>query len=155
MRRGGASIIAAALVLSACSSATGTIIRYPAYTYGCCVEITSVTIWHAGDHVTLHWTSRPISTTDSTPYSVTLRLTLTGPFSTVDQLKSAMSKSSKPAGVRTVEAPALDVTDFTGGSPASELALPADLPPGYYNLDALTATGGSSEGGGAIIQISP
>lgn len=149
-------MIAAALVLTSCSpSSSVSTISYPAYTYNCCAEITAITIWQPGQHLTLHWTSQLTKTTNATPYTVTLRLTLTGPFNTVDQLKTAMSKSSKPVGVRAIEAPALTVTDFTGGSPASELDLPADLPPGYYNLDAVSASGGSSAGGGAIIQISP
>lgn len=156
MLRGGASIIAAAFVLTSCSpSSSVSTVSYPAYTYTCCAEITAITIWQPGQHVTLHWTSQLTKTTDVTPHAISLRLTLTGPFGTVAQLKTAISSGSRPAGVRSISAPDLSVTDFTGGTPASELDLPANLPPGYYNLDTVTASGGSSAGGGAIIQIAP
>ena len=156
MKGGGLSIIASAFLLAACSpSSSVNAITYPAYSYACCTEITAITIWQPGQHVTLHWMAQPSKTTDVTPHAVVLSLTLTGPFSTVDQLKSAMTGGSKPPGVRTISAPDVRVTQFTGGTPASELDLPASLPPGYYNLDTVTASGGSSAGGGAIIQIAP
>ena len=156
MLRGGASIIAAAaFVLTSCSSSSSvSTLSYPAYTYTCCAEITAITIWQPGQHLTLHWASQLTKTTDVTPHAVVLRLTLTGPFNTVDQLKTDINTGTRPPGVRSIKAPDLSVTDFTGGTPASELDLPADLQPGYYNLDTLTASGGSSAGGGAVIEIS-
>jgi hypothetical protein len=150
-------LCALAAILTACTAvASKNAIRYSAYTYSCCVEVSaSEVIWHPGQRLTLHWTAQPTTTTNASPSAVVLGLTLTGPFSTVDQLKAAISRGTKPAGVRTIDAPAVTVTDQTGGSPASELDLPSDLPAGYYNLGARTASGRSSAGGGAIIQILP
>jgi hypothetical protein len=148
---------AATILLTACAAAASTnTVRYPAYTYSCCTEVSaSEIVWHPGQHLSLHWQPQPTTTNEATPYAVVLTLTLTGPFTTVEQLKTAMSQNRKPSGVRTVAAPVVTVTDQTGGSPASELDLPPDLPGGYYNLSTGIASGGSSAGGGAVIQILP
>ena len=143
-------------MLAACSSAApNNSVRYQSYTYNCCVELSATEVWHPGQHLTLHWTAQTTTTSDATAHPVVLKLTLTGPFATIDQLKTAISQNTKPIGVRTIDAPAVTVTDQTGGSPAGELDLPSDLPVGFYNLGTQTASGGFSAGGGAIIQILP
>src|ERR1700675_552652 len=129
--------IAGGVVLSAC---TGPPQQNPAFTYsvhsyGCCAENTENTTRHAGQHLTLHWQpATPGSTTDASPHQILLSASLTGPFATVVALKQAISQGSKPAGVRTISAAPVSVTDRDAVTPASQLDLPADLPPGYYNL---------------------
>jgi hypothetical protein len=152
----GPGLAIAAILLTACTAASTNTVRYPAYTYSCCIEVNaSEIVWHPGQHLTLHWKPQPTTTNEATPYAVVLTLTLTGPFTTVDQLKTTISQNSKPSGVRTIAAPVVTVTDQTGGSPASELDLPPDLPAGYYNLGTGIASGGSSAEAGAVIQILP
>lgn len=149
-------LIAVALLLAACSpSQSDNGVRYQTYRYSCCAEIgQATTTFHSGQHVTLHWRSQPGQlTSDSTAHAVSLNITVTGPFGTVNQLKQAISAGSTPAGVRSIKVSSPPITDRTGGSPATELDLPADLAPGYYNLGSQEASGGGSSGGATIVVI--
>src|ERR1700737_2337279 len=128
---------------------------YPTNSYSCCAENTGNNSWHAGQAITLHWVLHQGTTTDANTHQIVLSVSLTGPFASVDALKQATSQGTKPAGVRTITAAPISTTDRTIGEPASLLDLPADLPPGYYNLDAKAATGGGSAGGGAVIVVGP
>jgi hypothetical protein len=128
---------------------------YTTYSYGCCAESTGSTSWHAGQHVTLHWRAQMGQTTDTITHPTVLSVSLTGPFPNVDALKKATSQGSKPAGVRTINAAPISTTDRTIGEPVSELDLPADLAPGYYNLETRSSSNGSSSGGGAVVIIGP
>ena len=151
----GVLIPMASLAMSGCASATANTVTYRAYTYACCTELTAITVWHPGQQLTLHWTPIASTTTEASPTTVVLQLTLTGPFNTVDQLKTATAANEKPRGVRTIKAAPVTVTDQAGGTPVSELDLPTDLPSGYYNLDAETASGNVSAGGGVVVQVAP
>ena len=147
--------VAACLLLAACSSAPVTSGEsYQTYAYNCCAEISEITVWHPGEHLTLHWQSQANGTTTvSTPQTVKLRLTLTGPFSTVDALKTAITSHRIPTGVRSIDAETPAVSDRTGGTPASELNLPADLAPGYYNLEQSESIGANSVSGGVVVAV--
>jgi hypothetical protein len=141
------------LVLSACGQQPAI---YGAHSYNCCAENTGNLTWHAGQSVALHWQpTPPVQTTDPNPHQIVLSVSLTGPFASVDTLKQATSQGTKPAGVRTVSAAPVSVDDRTVLSPMSQLTLPADLPPGYYNLATQAAEAGGSAGGGAIVIVVP
>jgi hypothetical protein len=140
------------LLLSACGEQPAI---YGAHSYNCCTENTGNLTWHAGQRVTLHWQPTPPGrTTDPNPRQIVLSVSLTGPFATVDALKQATSQGLTPAGVRTVHAASVSVDDRIVVSPVSQLDLPADLPPGYYNLASQAAESGGSAGGGAIVVVS-
>jgi hypothetical protein len=142
-----------ALLASACSEQPAV---YSAHSYSCCIEIAANTTWHAGQSVALHWQPTPPErTTDANPHLIALSVSLTGPFANVDALKQATSHDSKPAGVRTVNAAPISVNDRTVLSPISELDLPTDLPPGYYNLATRAAEASQAWGGGAVIIVVP
>jgi len=127
---------------------------YAAHSYNCCTENTGNLTWHAGQSVALHWQTTPAAmTTDSNKHTIVLSVSLTGPFATVDALKQPTSPGSKPPGVRTVNAAPVSVDDRTFLTPMSQLDLPADLPPGYYNLATQVAQGTRSAGGGAIVIV--
>jgi hypothetical protein len=148
--------LACGLIISACSGQANSGITYATYTYGCCSENTGNMTWHAGQHVTLHWEAKTgTMTADATTHQIVLSAVLTGPFTTVDALKQATSQGQNRAGVRTISAAPVTVNDRTVATPASDLQLPSDLPPGYYNLDTRTAEGGQSAGGGAIVVVAP
>jgi hypothetical protein len=145
--------MAGGLVLSACAEQPAI---YGAHSYMCCAETGGTTWWHAGQRVTLHWQPTPPGrTTDPNPHPIVLSMSLTGPFANVDALKQAISQGSKPSGVRTVTAAPVSASDRIVEEPASQLDLPADLPPGYYNLATQAATAGGSAGGGAIVIVVP
>ena len=141
------------VVLSGCGEQPAI---YGAHSYNCCIENTGNLTWHAGQSLTLHWQSTPpVRTTDPNPHQIVLSLSLTGPFGSVDVLKQATSQGSKPAGVRTVSAAPVSVDDRIVLSPVSQLDLPADLPPGYYNLATQAGNAGGSAVGGAIVIVVP
>lgn len=141
------------LVLSGCGEQPA---MYGTHSYSCCTENTGNLTWHAGQRLALHWQPTPPGlTTDASPHQIVLSVSLTGPFASVDVLKQATSQRSKPAGVRTVSAAPVSVDDRIVVSPVSQLDLPADLPPGYYNLATQAAEAGGSAGGGAIVIVVP
>jgi len=147
----GTIIMVIGLVLSACGEQSAI---YGAHSYNCCTENTGNLTWHAGQSVALHWQpTPPVRTTDPNPHQIVLSVSLTGPFASVDALKQATSQGTKPAGVRTVSAAPISVDDRTVLSPMSQLALPADLPSGYYSLATQAAEAGGSAGGGAIVIV--
>jgi hypothetical protein len=147
--------VAGGLVLSACSSQPATSgVIYGSHSYTCCVENVGILSWHAGQHVTLHWQpTPPVTTTDPNPHQIVLSISLTGPFPSVDALKQATSQGVRPPGVTTINAAPVKVNDRDVVAPASELDLPADLAPGYYNLAQTAAEGSQSAGGGAIVTV--
>jgi hypothetical protein len=148
--------VVGALLLSACSAQPSSGVTYAVYRYGCCAEIGGNDSWHPGQHLTLHWQQQAAgATSDATPHQMVLSASLTGPFASVDALKQDTSQGTKPAGARTISAVPLTLNDRTGAEPTSQLDLPADLAPGYYNLATGGSSGGQSWGGGAIIIVGP
>jgi hypothetical protein len=149
-------LIALVVLLAACSpSQPDTGVRYQTYSYSCCAEIGGATAtWHPGQRITLHWLAQPGSlTSESAAHAVTLQITLTGPFANVNQLKQAISSGSTQPGVRSIKASAPPLNDRSGGPATTELDLPADLAPGYYNLGYLQRIEGSSDEGATIVMI--
>src|SRR5207302_9539351 len=128
--------MACGLLLSACvAQPANPDAIYGAHSYFCCVEETTILSWHAGQHLTLHWQpTPPTRTTDPSAHQIVLSLTLTGPFPNVDALKQATSQGVRPAGVTTITAAPIKGNDRDVVAPVSELDLPSDLAPGYYNL---------------------
>ena len=151
--RTGILVIVIGLLLSGCGQQPA---FYAAHSYSCCTENTGNLTWHAGQSVTLHWQSTPGGmTTDDNRHQIVLSVSLTGPFASIDALKQATTQGLKPAGVRTVDAPSVSADDRTFSVPISQLDLPADLPPGYYNLATKSTEAGGSAGGGAIVIVAP
>jgi hypothetical protein len=147
---------AAALLLGACASqpSASSPAIYPIHSYRCCSDFDPQVAWHAGQHVTLHW--EPVAgapTADNHSHQVTLRLTLTGPFPSVDALKQGINQGHTPAGVRSIDAAALSASDRSVDTPVSELDLPPNLAPGYYNLASSAGIGGNTAGGSGIVII--
>jgi hypothetical protein len=139
------------LVVSACAEQPKI---YGSHSYQCCVEIGPSTTWHAGENVALHWQPTPPGrTTDATPQQIVLSVSLTGPFASVDALKQATSQGVKPTGVRSINAPPVSVNDRRVVFPISDLDLPADLLPGYYNLATNASVASQSWGGSAVVRV--
>src|SRR2546421_7841062 len=148
--------LAAVIVLAGCGSpAPANGVTYASYTYYCCAEIgASMLSWHAGQQVALHWQAQAgPPTADNTSHTLSLRIRITGPFKSVDALKQAISRGQNAPGVRVIDAKTLARSDRTPGVATSELDLPADLPPGYYNLEQTVSSGGNSMDGGAIVMV--
>lgn len=149
-------LFAVSLALSSCFPYADEVRIYAEHSYMCCVESLGTHWWYAGQNITLHWgPTPPARTTDPTRHPIVLTLSLTGPFANVDTLKQATSQGTNPAGVRTISAAPVTANDRLVESPASQLYLPADLPPGFYNVAWQAAEGGNSLGGDGIIKVIP
>jgi hypothetical protein len=148
--------VMAGLMLAACTG-TGSPNRfYAAHSYSCCAELGANTTWHRGQQLALHWTAEPQGmTADDTRHQIVLKLSLTGPFPSVDALKQAISQGSHPAGVKTIASQPVTVNDRTFDTPVSTLDLPPDLAPGYYNLGTESARAGLTVAGSAVVIIAP
>jgi hypothetical protein len=145
-------VVVIGLAASACAERPPAI--YGSHSYQCCVEISANTTWHAGDKVALRWQPTPPGrTTDANPKQIILSVSLTGPFASVEALKQATSQGLKPAVVRTINAAPLSVNDRVVVSAISQLDLPADLPPGYYNLATNASVASQSWGGSAVVMV--
>lgn len=139
------------LVVSACAEQPAI---YGSHSYQCCIEIGPNTTWHAGEEVSLHWQPTPPGrTTEANPQQIVLSVSLTGPFASVDALKKETSQGLKPAGVRSINATPVSVNDRRVVSPISQLDLPADLLPGYYNLATSASVASQSWGGSAVVVV--
>jgi hypothetical protein len=146
-----------ALLIPACSAqpATSDAI-YGRHSYACCSDNTGTLSWHAGQHLTLHWQPTPPErTTDPNPHQIVLSVSLIGPFPSVDALKQAADQGARPAGTTITTAAPITVNDRDVVAPASELNLPSDLAPGYYNLETQSASGSYSSRGGTVVHVIP
>jgi hypothetical protein len=84
----------------------------------------------------------------SKPAVIKLTLQLRGPYGSITALKTS---NAAP-----VVAQASHTVADSSVPPISILALPADLPPGFYNLVQKTDWGGGNSAGGAsVVRIGP
>lgn len=150
-------VLLVGLACSACAAQPANSgVSYATYTYSCCSEFSPNLTWHVGQQVTLHWQAQSAGTTsDATAHRIALQVVLTGPFQSVDALKQLISTSSSPAGARIVKASPVWVTDRIGGTAVSQLDLPSDLAPGYYNLETRASSAGNSFSAGTVVVVVP
>jgi hypothetical protein len=136
--------------LCGCSPAgPGSSVGYQRYVYTCCAGDGPQATWHPGDTVTVRWIVQPAEVTaDSTGQRITLTAVLTGPYKSVAELKSGA-----PASL-TLRATPIVTTDRTNGSPVSSIALPPNIPTGFYNVADDVGYANGHAGGAAIVQVS-
>ena len=141
------------MLLAACStSSSGQVAQtYAVYQFTCCLGSDVQQTWHPGSTVQLHWIATLSGQTTSTkPIPLKLSVQIAGAYSDVATLKQ------QGAPARTVVAPAIAIDDRTSTPPVSTIALPADLPPGLYNLTFKVDFGrGNSMSAASIVQVGP
>ena len=86
---------------------------------------------------------------------VTLSAVLTGPYKDAAALKAAESKGQQLRGPRPVTAAAPKMRIFRNPprSTVSVISIPADAPPGMYDLLTEISSGGGSVTGASIVKI--
>jgi hypothetical protein len=123
------------------------------YSYTCCNASVMNTIYHPGSVITIHWI-RTVGTSSSAPVtSVALSLSLTGPFRTVNLLKTESVGAHARLGRTNAHAHRIVLLDTAADNPISILRIPSDAGTGYYNLTTSTATKSLSESGSGIIRV--
>jgi hypothetical protein len=139
----------AAVLLSACSSASPTnAVGYEHFRFTCCVTSDLQQAWHPGQELTVRWIAESAGmTSDATGHPITLTAVLTGPYASVAVLKAGGPHT------RTLAASPIPVTDRTSGNPVSSIALPLDLPVGWYNLAFTIKSAGGNVGSATVIQV--
>ena len=160
MRQRGNVLAAVVVVLgfgflvAGCSrQAPAPAVGYASYQYSCC-QPGLPTVAYPGQVIALRWTSTAqLPTASTATTAVILSASVTGPFPDVAALKAAMSADIPPAPI--VTAADVHTTDRVGGTPNSSLQLPAEAPPGFYDVRTTAASGGAAFSGGGILQVAP
>jgi hypothetical protein len=140
--------LGAAALASGCGAASVPAVTYAQYTVTCCQSSDVNQLYHPGEALVVHWIVSPSTATASdAATTLTLSATLQGPYASVTTLKSG-----GPAAY-TLHAAAVTTTDRSPTAPTSVIQLPADLPPGYYNLVERVAQPDSTAGGASVVQV--
>jgi hypothetical protein len=127
--------------------------RTPRYDYGCCQATLVNTVYHPGDRIALHWIRRALSPSTRPPVTMTLSVTVTGPYVSVMTLKLSATKRIHTTARFTLKAPAIKVFDTIAARPVSVVRLPASATAGYYNLATKVSTTNFGVGAATIIRV--
>jgi hypothetical protein len=140
--------LSAGTLMTGCGMLGPSPVTYTIYGLTCCAKADVEQVWQPGKEVDLHWIVESSTTTTVNPnHNVVITATLMGPYSDIPTLKRAIGAT------RTVQGTVIEMDDrVPPPDPAvSIFLLPADLPPGYYNLAFNTDFGGGNSAGGASI----
>ena len=117
----------------------------------CCTKADINQLWQPGSTVELHWIVESASRTTVNPtHKAIATAVLMSPYSDATTLKQASGAT------HAVQGSVIAIDDRTPPSttPVTTFLLPADLPPGYYNLNLKWDFGdGSSAGGSSIVRV--
>jgi len=121
--------------------------------YTCCSASVVATSWHPGQQLPVAWTRVGKVPPGQSIQPVTLSAVMTGPFSSAAALKAAITRGS--GGSITASAPTITISQNPPRTPVSVITIPADAPPGFYNLEFTLAfgLGGGSDSGASIITV--
>jgi hypothetical protein len=143
----------AGVSLAACAGPTT--VHNTGVSYTCCSNSVVATTWHPGQQMPVVWTR-----TDTVPAGhgfepVTLSAVLTGPYRDAAALKAAVTKGqlNRRAGPVTAAAPRMRISRTPPRSPVSIITIPADAPPGMYNLQTSESSGGGTVTGESIVSV--
>jgi hypothetical protein len=138
-------------LLSACGSPSYQAVTYTGYYLTCCTEADIDHVWQPDTTVELHWIVGSATRTTVNPsHKALASAVLIGPYPDVANLKLATGAT------HAVQGSVVPIDDRTRPSPApvTIFLLPADLPPGYYQLNTKWDFGdGSSAGGSSIVRV--
>jgi hypothetical protein len=145
------ALLLSATLVTACGLPGANAVTYTAYQLTCCTKADVDRLWQPGTTVELHWIVETASRTTINPtHKVVIAAVLMGPYSDVTALKQAISATHAVQG-------SIITMDDRTPPPAAQvttLLLPADLPPGYYNLNLKwDFGGGSTAGAGSVVRV--
>ena len=130
------------------------------YTLTCCAQADINRPWQPGTTVDLHWTvesesesgasvfDRVFDKFENPSHKVFIRAFLSGPYSDLAGLKQIIRTCPCAAGDRSVNGSVIAMDDRTRPTttPVTIFVLPADLPPGYYDLTLIWQDGNGGTG---------
>jgi hypothetical protein len=129
------------------------------YSLTCCTQADINRPWQPGTTVDLHWTvesqsganllDRVFDKFENPTHKVFVTAFLSGPYSDLAGLKQIIRTCPCPAGDHSVQGSVIAMDDRTRPptTPVTTFVLPADLPPGYYDLTLIweDANGGTGD----------
>jgi hypothetical protein len=138
-------------LLTGCMLPGSKAVTYTGYFLTCCTQADINQLWQPGSTVELHWIVESASRTTVNPtHKAIVTAVLMGPYSDVTTLKQASGATHAVQG----SVIAMDDRTPPSTTPVTTFLLPADLPPGYYNLNLKWDFGdGSSAGSGSIVRV--
>jgi hypothetical protein len=140
-------LVLVVLVAAACGGGAPAPTPAAATSYTCCLRDDVDRVWQPGETLTLHWTAKP-GTGSGASHVVRLTATLTGPYADVGALKRG------GAAARRLQNTVTTTDERTETAPVNSIVLPADLPPGLYNLATEIDYGdGNRTGGASIVRV--
>ena len=139
------------LALTACAGSVNPPTTYTAYQLTCCTHADIESPWQPGTTVDLHLISTTSEVTTVKPsHRVRITAKVSGPFKDAATLKQGGKASAEVSGSPVVFDDRVDPSSAA----VIQFSLPADLPPGLYNLDMSWDFGdGSSASSGSIVQV--
>ncbi|MEO3775204.1 hypothetical protein [Micromonospora sp. B9E7] len=143
-------------VLSGCGPEPSTTTASLPTTYTCCDSKDVDTIYQPGQHVAVHWNVEMGTDPAAKPPQVELAARLTGPYSSVGDLKNASRGGTQPApGETTFEAPPVRPSGAADERPVSVISIGTDAQPGYYNLVTSVRQDGGTVSGASVVRVAP
>src|SRR5215469_70178 len=142
-----AALITGCLLAGAIATGcTGPTVHGTGVSYTCCSDTVVETTWHPGQQLPVVWTRTTTVPAGEGFQPVTLSAVLTGPFRDATALKAAMTKGQldRGAGPVTAAAQQIQISRNPPRSPVSVITIPANAPPGMYNLQIRVSSGGGS-----------
>jgi hypothetical protein len=125
----------------------------PAYSYTCCSASVMNTIYHPGSVITVHWIRSTTTSNQAPPATIKLSLRLSGPYRTVNLLKTDSLGAHPRLGRTNSSARDIDVLNTAADHPISILRIPADAGTGYYNLTMTTGSNSLTVSGSGVIRV--
>jgi len=148
-----AACLIAGVSVAACAGPTT--VRGTGVWYTCCSDSVVTTTWHPGQQLPVAWTRTATVPTGHGFEPVSLSAVLTGPYKDAAALKAAESKGQLLRGPRpiTAAAPRMLISRNPPRSPVSVITIPADAPPGMYDLLTGISSGGGSVTGASVVTV--
>ncbi|MFR9780613.1 hypothetical protein ACL02O_31775 [Micromonospora sp. MS34] len=143
-------------LLTACGAEPSAAMAVAPVTYTCCEARDIDRLYQPGETLTVHWTVVPPAEPGGTRPQVQLTARLTGPFTTVADLKAAAEGNRSTSGSVTFTAAPVRPSGTPDERPVSTIVIGPDALPGYYNLvTALVGDDNTASGGASIVRIVP
>ncbi|MDG4795758.1 hypothetical protein [Micromonospora sp. WMMD1082] len=139
--------------LAACVIAPTESVAPPSVTYTCCTDEDVNTPYEPGQTLTVHWIVEHSPEPGGVPPQVELTAHLTGPYATVEALKSAIVAARDIPGVVTFAAAPVRPAGTPDEQPVSPITIPGEAQPGYYNLTTSVVDGDHTASGSSIVQV--
>lgn len=133
------------------------------FAYSCCRTVLVDTVYHPGSAIRVQWTRSTQAPSSAPALRITLSVALSGPFKSVELLKTSIGGPHPRKPPVTASAAPIRLSSEVAANPVSVLRIPRSAAPGYYNLAFTAATGDhggdgpsvDSLGGASIIRVAP